>query len=67
MIEIKSNKNTLFKSDYYSKVISDKNHYSRKQWHKLRKTLNRVSEVTLSSHESDKFLVGQFASFFEQN
>ena len=52
------------KSDYYSKLISDNSQDSRKLWHVLRKTLNRVSEVTLPPHESDKALADQFASFF---
>ena len=50
--------------DYYSKLTTDNSHDSIKLWHVLRKTLNRVSEKTLSSHESDKSLVDQFASFF---
>ena len=37
------------KSDYYNKLISDNSHNSRKLWHKLHKTLNRISEVTLPS------------------
>ena len=51
-------------SDYYSKLISDYSHTSRKLWHVLRKTLNRVTEMTLPSHESDKSLADQFAFFF---
>ena len=34
-----------------------------KLWHVLRKTLNRISKVELSLHESDKTLVDQFAPF----
>ena len=30
----------------------------------MSKTLNRVSEMTLSCHESDKSLADQFSSFF---
>ena len=37
------------KSDYYSKLISDNSHDSRKLWHELHKTLNRVSDATLPS------------------
>ena len=55
------------KSDYYSKLISDNSHDSRKLWRALHKTLNRVSDATLPSHESEKSLADQFASFFEQN
>ena len=52
------------KSDYYSKLISDNSHDSHKLWRELHKTLNRVSEVTLPSHECEKSLADQFASFF---
>ena len=52
------------KSDYYSKLISDNSHDSRKLWRELHKTLNRVPDATLPSHESKKSLAGQFASFF---
>ena len=52
------------KSDYYSKLISDNSQDPRKLWHVLRKTLSRVSEVTLPPHKSDKALADQFASFF---
>ena len=52
------------KSDYYSKLISDNSEDPRKLWHVLRKTLSRVSEVTLPLHESDKTLADKFASFF---
>ena len=52
------------RSDYYSKLISDNSHDSRKLWRELRKTLNRVSDATLPSHESEKSLADQFASFF---
>ena len=55
------------KSDYYSKLISDNSQDNRKLWYVMRKTLNRVSEVTLPPHESDKTLAHQFAfllSFF---
>ena len=52
------------KSDYYSKLISDNSHDSRKLWCELHKTLNRVSDATLPSHESEKSLADQFASFF---
>ena len=51
------------RSDYYSKQISDNNHDSRKLWRELHKTLNRVSGVTLPSHESEKSLTDLFASF----
>ena len=51
------------KSDYYSKLISDNSHDSRKLWFELHKTLNRVSDATLPSHESEKSLADQFASF----
>ena len=51
------------KSDYYSKLISDNSHDSRKLWRELHKTLNRVSDVTFPSHESEKSLADQFASF----
>ena len=54
------------KSDYYSQHISNNSHDSRKLWHELRKTLHRVSEMTLPSHKSDKSLVDQFASFIKQ-
>ena len=47
-----------------TKLISDNSQDSRKLWHVLRKNLNRVSEVTLPPHESDKALADQFASFF---
>ena len=52
------------KSDYYSKLICDNSQDPRKQWHVLRKTLNRDSKVTPTLHESDKTLADQFASFF---
>ena len=52
------------KSDYYSKLISDNSHDSRKLWRELHKTLNKVSGATLPSHESKKSLADQFASFF---
>ena len=52
------------KSDYYSKLISDNSQDPRKLLYVLRKTLSRVSEVTLPRHESDKTLADQFASFF---
>ena len=52
------------KLDYYSKLISDNSHDSRKLWCELHKTLNRVSDATLPSHESEKSLADQFASFF---
>ena len=51
------------KSDYYSKLISDNSHDSRKLWRELHKTLNRVSDATLPSHESKTSLADQFASF----
>ena len=54
----------FYKSDYYSKLISDNSHDSRKLWRELHKTLNRVSDATLPSHESEKSLADQFASFF---
>ena len=40
------------KSNYYSKLISDNSHDSRKLWGALHKTLNKVSDVKLSSQES---------------
>ena len=43
------------KHDYYSKLISDK------LWHK---TLHRVYDATLPSHESEKSLADQFTFFF---
>ena len=52
------------KSHYYSKLISDNSHDSRKLWRELHKTLNRVSDATLPSHKSEKSLANQFASFF---
>ena len=52
------------KSDYYSKLISDNSHDSRKLWRELHKTLNKVSDATLPSNESKKSLADQFASFF---
>ena len=52
------------KSDYYSKLISDNSHDSRKLWRALHKTLNKVSDVKLPSHKSEKSLADQFASFF---
>ena len=52
------------KSDYYSKLISDNSHDSRKLWRELHKTLNKVSDATLPSHESQKSLADQFASYF---
>ena len=52
------------KLDYYSKLISDNSHVSRKLWCELHKTLNRVSDATFPSHESEKSLADQFASFF---
>ena len=52
------------KSDYYSKLISDNSQDPRKLWHVLRKTLSRVSEVTLPPYKSDKALADQFAPFF---
>ena len=51
------------KSDYYIKLISDNSHDSRKLWRELHKTLNRVSDATRASHESEKSLADQFASF----
>ena len=53
------------KSDYYSKLISDNSHDSRKLWRELHKTLNRVSDVTLPFHESEKSLADQYASLFQ--
>ena len=52
------------KSDYYSKLISDNSHDCRKLWRELHKTLNRVSDATLASNESEKSLADQFVSFF---
>ena len=52
------------KSDYYNKVISDNSHDSRKLRRELHKTLNKVSDATLPSHESQKSLADQFASYF---
>ena len=52
------------KSDYYSKLISDNSHNSRTLWRELHKTLNRVSDATLPSRESENSLAEQFASFF---
>ena len=52
------------KSDYYSKLFSDNSHDSRKLWHELHKTLDRVSDATLPSHESERSLAHQFASCF---
>ena len=52
------------KSDYYSKLISDNSHDSRKLWRELHKTLNKVSDATLPSHESKKSLADQFAPSF---
>ena len=52
------------KSDYCSKLISDNSHDSRKLWRELHKTLNKVSDATLPSHESQKSLADQFASYF---
>ena len=52
------------KSNYYSKLISDNSHDPRKLWHVLRKTLGRVSDMTLPPHDSDKALADQFASYF---
>ena len=52
------------KSDYYRKLISDNSHDSRKLWQELHKTMNKVSDATLPSHESEKSLADQFASFF---
>ena len=40
------------KSDYCSKLISDNSHDSRKLWRELHKTLNKVSNATLPSHDS---------------
>ena len=37
---------------------------TRKLWRELHKTLNRVPDATLPSHESKKSLADQFASFF---
>ena len=50
------------KSDYYSNLISNNIHDSRKLWRELHKTLNRFSDVTLPSHKSEKSLADQFAS-----
>ena len=55
------------KADYYNKLISDTSHDYRKLWCELHKTLNRDSDPTLPSHESEKSLGDQSASFFEQN
>ena len=52
------------KSNYYSKLISDNSQDPRKLWHVLRKTLGRVSGMTLPPHDSDKALANQFASYF---
>ena len=49
-------------SDYYIKLISDNSHNFRKLWRELHKTLN----ATLPSHESEKSLADQFASFFSK-
>ena len=50
------------KSAYYRKLILDNSHDSEKLWCALHKTLN--SDVKLPSHESEKSLADQFASFF---
>ena len=55
------------KADYYNKLISETSHGSQKLWCKLHKTLNRVYDATLPSHESEKSLADQSASLFEQN
>ena len=55
------------KSDYYSKLISDNSQDSRKLWCVVQKTLNRVSDATLSLHESEKSLADQFAAFFQRD
>ena len=55
------------KSDYSNKLISDNSHDSRNLWRELHKTLNRLSDATLPSHESEKSLADQFASFFRTN
>ena len=52
------------KSDYYSKLISDNSHDSRKLWCELHKTLNRVFDAT--SHESEKSLADHFTSFLNK-
>ena len=52
------------KSDCYNKLISDNSHDSRKLWRELHKTLNKISDATLPSHESEKSLADQFPSFF---
>ena len=53
------------KSDYYSKLISDNSHDSRKLWRALHKTLNKVSDVKFQFHEPKKSLADQFAYFFQ--
>ena len=55
---------TKDKSNLYSKLISDNSQDPRKLWHVLRKTLGRVSDMTLPPHDSDKALANQFASYF---
>ena len=55
---------TKDKSNLHSKVISDNSQDPRKLWHVLRKTLGRVSDMTLPPHDSDKALANQFASYF---
>ena len=52
------------KSNYYSKFISESSQDPRKLWHVLRKSLGRVSDMTLPPHDSDKTLANQFASYF---
>ena len=52
------------KADYYNKLISNSSHDSRRLWCKLHKTLNRVSDATLPSHDSGKSLADQSASSF---
>ena len=54
------------KSDCYRKLISDNSHDSRKLWPELHTTLNRVSDVTLLFHESEKWLADQSTSFYQK-
>ena len=52
------------KTVYYSRLISDNSHDSRKLWRELHKVLHKSHGTTLPISESSKSLAGCFATFF---
>ena len=53
------------KSDFYKKVVADNSHDSRRLWQELKKLLNRVPEVKLPAHHTEKSLADRFVLFFD--